>query len=202
MNAKPRGLNFWMVLALCVGNMVGSGIYLLPATLAPLGTNQLLGWMVTIAGATALAAAFARMGARLPGSGGPYAYAQAAFGPFAGFATAWSYWVMLWAGNGAIAVAVVSNLSLVVPWIGKTPGVPAIISFVNMSSSVFTGASVRITVDKASTLKKNSISKLPFSVLAMTLPPAKYKSANSKFVQAKTEATTKKKRGHERARLV
>ena len=55
----PRGLNFWMVLALCVGNMVGSGIYLLPATLAPLGTNQLLGWMVTIAGATALAATFA-----------------------------------------------------------------------------------------------------------------------------------------------
>ncbi len=128
MNQQPRGLNFWMVLALCVGNMVGSGIYLLPSTLAPLGTNQLLGWMVTIAGATALAAAFARMGARLPGSGGPYAYVQAAFGPFAGFVAAWSYWVLLWSGNGAIAVAVVSNLSLVVPWIGKTPGVPAILA--------------------------------------------------------------------------
>ncbi len=125
---KPRGLNFWMVLALCVGNMVGSGIYLLPSTLAPLGTNQLLGWMVTIAGATCLAAAFARMGARLPGSGGPYAYVQAAFGPFAGFIAAWSYWVLLWSGNGAIAVAVVSNLSLVVPWIGKTPGVPALLA--------------------------------------------------------------------------
>jgi APA family basic amino acid/polyamine antiporter len=128
MTAKPRGLNFWMVLALCVGNMVGSGIYLLPATLAPLGTNQLLGWMVTIAGATALAATFARLGSRLPGSGGPYAYVSAAFGPFAGFVTAWSYWVLLWSGNGAIAVAVVSNLSLVVPWIGKTPGMPAVLA--------------------------------------------------------------------------
>lgn len=125
---QPRGLNFWMVLALCVGNMVGSGIYLLPSTLAPLGTNQLLGWMVTIAGATAMAAVFARLGARLPGSGGPYAYASAAFGPFAGFVTAWSYWVLLWSGNGAIAVAVVSNLSLVVPWIGKTPGMPALLA--------------------------------------------------------------------------
>ena len=125
---KPRGLNFWMVLALCVGNMIGSGIYLLPATLAPLGTNQLFGWMITIGGATCLAAAFARMGAKLPYSGGPYAYARAAFGPFAGFATAWSYWVMMWAGNGAIAVAVVSNLSLVIPGIGKTPGLPALLA--------------------------------------------------------------------------
>ena len=108
--------------------MVGSGIYLLPATLAPLGTNQLYGWLITIGGATCLAAAFARMGAKLPYSGGPYAYAQAAFGPFAGFATAWSYWVMLWAGNGAIAVAVVSNLSLVMPWIGQTPGLPALLA--------------------------------------------------------------------------
>ncbi len=128
MGTKGKGLGFWMVLALCVGNMIGSGIYLLPATLAPLGTNQLFGWIVTIGGATCLAAVFARMGAKLPICGGPYAYAQAAFGPVAGFATAWSYWVMLWAGNGAIAVAVVSNLSLVVPWIGKTPGVPAVLA--------------------------------------------------------------------------
>ncbi|MFM9935889.1 MAG: APC family permease [Novosphingobium sp.] len=125
---KPRGLNFWMVLALCVGNMIGSGIYLLPATLAPLGTNQLYGWLVTIGGATCLAAVFARMGAKLPIAGGPYAYAQAAFGPFAGFAAAWSYWIMCWAGNGAIAVAVVSNLSLVMPWISQTEGVPALLA--------------------------------------------------------------------------
>jgi basic amino acid/polyamine antiporter, APA family len=125
---KTKGLGFWMVLALCVGNMIGSGIYLLPATLAPLGTNQLIGWIITIGGATCLAAVFARMGAKLPISGGPYAYAQAAFGPVAGFATAWSYWVMLWAGNGAIAVAVVSNLSLIFPAIGQTTGLPALLS--------------------------------------------------------------------------
>ncbi len=125
---KPRGLNFWMVLALCVGNMIGSGIYLLPATLAPLGTNQLYGWMVTIGGATCLAAVFARMAAKLPMAGGPYAYAQAAFGPFAGFITAWSYWILLWAGNGAIAVAIASSLSLILPGIGQTPGAPAVLA--------------------------------------------------------------------------
>ncbi|GGZ93929.1 APC family permease [Novosphingobium arvoryzae] len=121
-------LGFAALLALVIGNMIGSGIYLLPATLAPLGWNQLAGWGTTIIGALALAFVFARLGAKLPISGGPYAYANAAFGPFAGFATAWSYWVMSWVGNGAVAVAVVSALSLIFPAIGQTQGLPALLA--------------------------------------------------------------------------
>lgn len=121
-------LGFWMTLALVVGNMIGSGIYILPATLAPLGYNQLIGWAVTLGGALCLAFTFARLGARLPLAGGPYAYAQAAFGPVPGFVTAWSYWTMVWAGNGAVAVAVVSNLSLIAPGISAVPGLPAMLS--------------------------------------------------------------------------
>lgn len=123
-----RTLGFWAVLALCIGNMVGSGIYLLPATLAPLGWNQLAGWLVTIGAALALALVFARLSAKVPRAGGPYAYAQEAFGPLAGFVSAWSYWVMTWVGNGAIAVAVVSNLSLVFPAIGEVAGLPALLA--------------------------------------------------------------------------
>ena len=129
--ARPRGmgeLGFWAVLALCVGNMVGSGIYLLPATLAPLGWNQMAGWLVTIGAALCLALVFARLSARIPRAGGPYAYAHEAFGPLAGFVTAWAYWVMTWVGNGAIAVAVVSNLSLVFPVIGEVSGLPALLA--------------------------------------------------------------------------
>jgi basic amino acid/polyamine antiporter, APA family len=125
---KRRGLGPWMVLALVIGNLIGSGVYLLPQTLAPLGVNQLFGWMVTIAGALAMAVVFARLGATQPMAGGPYAWVQAAFGPFTGFVAAWSYWILLWAGNGAIAVAVVSNLSLVVPAIGRIAGLPACLS--------------------------------------------------------------------------
>lgn len=123
-----RKLGFWMTLALVVGNMIGSGIYILPATLAPLGYNQLIGWTITLGGALCLAFTFARLGARLPLAGGPYAYAQAAFGPIGGFVTAWSYWTMVWAGNGAVAVAVVSNLSLIYPALGQIPGLPAVLS--------------------------------------------------------------------------
>ncbi|MBS0481597.1 MAG: amino acid permease, partial [Proteobacteria bacterium] len=127
-STNGRALGFWAVLALCVGNMIGSGIYLLPGTLAPLGWNQLAGWLVTIGGALALSVVFARLSARVPRAGGPYAYADAAFGPLAGFVTAWSYWVMTWVGNGAIAVAVVSNLSLIFPAIGQTQGLPALLA--------------------------------------------------------------------------
>jgi APA family basic amino acid/polyamine antiporter len=113
--ARRRDLGIGAALALVIGNMVGSGIYLLPATLAPLGANALIAWGVTIAGAMCLAYMFARLAARVPAAGGPYAFADAAFGPAAGFAVAWSYWVLIWSGNGAIAVAVVSALAVIVP---------------------------------------------------------------------------------------
>ncbi len=111
MTTGKRALGFGMALALVVGNMIGSGVYLLPATLAPLGMNALAGWVVTIIGAMALAWVFARLSAKIPRAGGPYAYVEAAFGPGAGFAVAWSYWVSVWTGNAAIAVAAISALS-------------------------------------------------------------------------------------------
>jgi APA family basic amino acid/polyamine antiporter len=123
-----RKIGFWALLALCIGNTIGSGIYLLPAQLAPLGWNQMIGWLITIGGALSLAWVFARLSAQLPLSGGPYAYAQAAFGPVGGFTSAWAYWVMCWTGNAAIAVAVVSNVSLLVPSLGTTPGLPAVLA--------------------------------------------------------------------------
>lgn len=125
---QVRKLGFGALLALVIGNMIGSGIYLLPASLANYGWNQLAGWGITICGALALAHVFARLGARLPLAGGPYAYANAAFGPLAGFATAWSYWVMSWVGNAAVAVAVVSALDLIFPAIGRTQGLAALLA--------------------------------------------------------------------------
>jgi len=123
-----RGLGFWALLALVIGNMVGSGIYVLPAQLAPLGWNQFAGWGVTIVGALALGLVFAALGRRLPLAGGPYAYARAAFGPLAGFVAAWAYWVMSWVGNAAVAVAVVSALALIFPALGTTTGAPALLA--------------------------------------------------------------------------
>lgn len=111
MTTDKRALGFSMALALVVGNMIGSGVYLLPATLAPLGINALAGWAVTIIGAMCLAWVFARLSATIPIAGGPCAYVDAAFGRAAGFAVAWSYWISVLTGSAAIAVAAISALS-------------------------------------------------------------------------------------------
>ncbi|MBL8270163.1 amino acid permease [Steroidobacter sp.] len=127
MSALPseRRMGFWMCLALVVGNIVGSGVYLLPASLAPYGLNSILGWLITSGGAIALAVVFARLSRLFPKAGGPYVYARIAFGDCVGFLTAWGYWVGAWVGNAALAVATVAYLAELVPWIKHTAGAPA-----------------------------------------------------------------------------
>src|SRR5215217_5875866 len=103
-----RSMGLWMATALVVGNMIGSGVFLLPASLADTaGPVSMVGWAFTGAGAILLALVFASLGRALPRTGGPYAYAKRAFGDFIGFQTAWGYWIAVWAGNAAIAVAFV-----------------------------------------------------------------------------------------------
>jgi APA family basic amino acid/polyamine antiporter len=125
-----RQLGFWMCLALVVGNIVGSGVFLLPASLAPYGLNSIFGWIITCSGAIMLAIVFARLAKIFPQAGGPYVYARVAFGDSTGFLMAWGYWMGIWVGNAAIAIATVAYLAELVPWIKTTTGGPAIASCV------------------------------------------------------------------------
>lgn len=117
-----------MCLALVVGNIVGSGVYLLPASLAPYGLNSIFGWIITCGGAITLAIVFARLAKMFPQAGGPYVYARVAFGDGTGFLMAWGYWMGVWVGNAAVAIATVAYLAEVVPWIKTTTGGPALAS--------------------------------------------------------------------------
>jgi APA family basic amino acid/polyamine antiporter len=111
-----RSMGVWMATALVIGNMVGSGIFLLPASLAAAaGPMSIVGWLFTGAGALLLAYVFSRLGRAIPQTGGPYTYARRAFGDFIGFQTAWGYWIAAWAGNAAIAVAFVGYLAVFWP---------------------------------------------------------------------------------------
>ena len=115
---RPMGL--WMALALVMGSMIGSGVFLLPASLAPLGWNSVFGWLITVAGALCIATVFAQLSRAVPKAGGPYAYTRAAFGDGAGFAIAWAYWISMWVGNAAIATGAVSAFSRIFPAVGET----------------------------------------------------------------------------------
>ena len=126
--SAERQLGFWAALALVVGNVIGSGVYLIPAELAPYGWNAIFGWMVTIAGALCLAFVFSKLARALPQAGGPYVYTRAAFGEAGGFAVAWSYWISVWTANATIALAAVSYLSLFWPAVATAAGLPSILA--------------------------------------------------------------------------
>jgi APA family basic amino acid/polyamine antiporter len=101
--------------ALVMGNIIGGGIFLLPSSVAPFGTLSLLAFVVLTVGAITLALVFGRLAQRNPRTGGPYVYAREAFGDFAGFLSAWSYWVMTWVSNAALAVAAVGYIDVIFP---------------------------------------------------------------------------------------
>lgn len=105
--------------SLVIGNMIGSGIFLLPSSLAPYGSLSVVGWLVTSVGAILLALVFAKLSQMVVGAGGPYAYTRIGFGDFAGFWIAWGYWIALWAGNAAIAVAFVGYAAAFFPGLNE-----------------------------------------------------------------------------------
>ena len=112
-------LGLGMLIALVVGNMVGSGIFLLPSSLAQFGSISLFAWVFTSIGAILIAIVFSRLSIMLPKAGGPYAYCREAFGGFVGFLIAYMYWIYSWVGNAAIATSMVSYLSYFYPVIAK-----------------------------------------------------------------------------------
>lgn len=123
--APAKALGLPMVTSLVVGNMVGSGVFLLPASLAPFGGASLAAWLVTSAGAILLGLVFARLARRLPAAGGPFAYTDQAFGEFAGFLVGWGYWISSWSAVAAIAVAMTGYLGDLVPALTSSPGAAA-----------------------------------------------------------------------------
>jgi basic amino acid/polyamine antiporter, APA family len=121
MSDNQRSLGQWMLIALVIGNIIGSGVFVLPAALAPYGAASLLGWGISLGGALMLALVYARLAQIIPNHGGAYAYARRAFGDRVGFLVAWSYWVCVWSANAAVAVAFAGSLGSVWPAATLTP---------------------------------------------------------------------------------
>ncbi len=97
------------------GNMMGSGVFMLPANLAAFGSISLIGWILTSIGAIALALTFAKLANIDPAAGGPYAYSRKAFGDYMGYQTNMVYWVANVLGNVGLAVAGIGYLTHFVP---------------------------------------------------------------------------------------
>jgi basic amino acid/polyamine antiporter, APA family len=117
-----KTIGLWATLSIVVGNMIASGLFMLPATLGHYGGISLLGWIVSGAGAICLALVYSWLSRYQPdATGGPYAYTREGMGHFAAFLVVWGYWISIWCTNAAIAVAFVSYLTAFMPAIGSSP---------------------------------------------------------------------------------
>ncbi len=108
--------------SLVVGNMIGVGIFVLPAILAGYGSISIMGWLFTAGGALLLAKIFSNLSKIVVSkSGGPYVYSKEGFGDFVGFFVAWGYWIACWVSNGAIAIAIIGAFSFFFPVLSENP---------------------------------------------------------------------------------
>lgn len=144
---------------LVAGNMIGTGLFLLPVNLASVGGVSIFGWLVATAGAAALGLIFAKLGELDPQEGGPYAYARDFLGPYAGFQTNYVYWFGNWVGNIAVAVAAVGYLAELIPPLAHPP------------ASVFAAAAVIWVLTFANILGPRVVGALETWTMSLALIP-------------------------------
>ena len=104
-------MGLWMTSALVVGTIIGAGIFMLPVSLAPLGPNALIGWVISGLGAMCIAFALAQFSKF--GGEGIQANIEREFGQTIAFLVAWSFWMSDWVAQASVAVAAGSTLSFI-----------------------------------------------------------------------------------------
>lgn len=125
-----KKLGLVLLSGVVVGSMIGGGSFNLPANMAAaagLGAIM-IAWVITFAGMFFLSNAFRVLSDKRPDlKAGIYSYAQAGFGPFAGFQMAWGYWLSSAFGNVAFAVLIMQILSYFFPIFGNGQNWPSLI---------------------------------------------------------------------------
>jgi APA family basic amino acid/polyamine antiporter len=157
-----RELGLAAAVAIVVGNCIGSGIFTSAASLAAASNPKtaIIAWVITAVGSLLLALSFASLGTALPRTGGPIVYTRTAFGDFAGFLIAWTYWIGAWVGNAAIITAFMLYFTYFVPGTATplfafliTSGVLWFFTFINIIGVKGAGkVSIVTTVLKVSAL--------------------------------------------------
>ncbi|MBV8201603.1 MAG: amino acid permease [Acidobacteria bacterium] len=111
-----RAVSRWQIVALVLNDVIGSGVYLLPA-----GAAALLGGAsvaaVVLAGVAVLllVLCFAEAASHFDQPGSAYLYARAAFGELAGFEVGWMTWLARVASVASLAVAFAQALGYLWP---------------------------------------------------------------------------------------
>jgi APA family basic amino acid/polyamine antiporter len=128
--AKPSAkvIGFWQCWAFTVGTMIGTGIFMMPALLAPYGGLSFGGWLITAGGSICIALSIGRLASRTTRSGGMQIFVQDTFGKLPGFLVSWANWVACTVSTAALAVGFVGYLTAIVPGLSAEPGYQAAVA--------------------------------------------------------------------------
>jgi APA family basic amino acid/polyamine antiporter len=136
---------------------VGAAIFVLPAHVAgTVGAAAPLAYLVCAVATALVALCFAEAGSRVPRSGGPYAYVEAALGPYVGYICGVLLWLGVTIAMGAVATVFADAFSSLFPvFSGKVPrGLLLATMFATLALVNVRGASLGSRLSGISTLAK------------------------------------------------
>ncbi len=118
-----RSIGTFALAASIVNITIGGGIFRLPANMAAdLGATAPLAYLLCAVAMGLIVLCMAEAGSRVALTGGPYAYVEVAFGPYAGFLAGFLLWMLLTFAMAAVATVLVSNLGALVPALASRAG--------------------------------------------------------------------------------
>ena len=109
---KNQKLNLIQSISLVIGNMIGVGIFMLPASLSEYGSISIFGWIISGIMALLIAFIFRNITYNFNDCNNPIDYLENIFGGFIGFFIIWGYWISILLVNASIAIAITSYLSV------------------------------------------------------------------------------------------
>ncbi|MCV3769529.1 MAG: amino acid permease, partial [Wolbachia pipientis] len=107
----PNRMDFLTVFALVISSQIGSGIFILPISIAPYGIYSLMSLAMSGVGAISFALVFATLCRKFPKTGGPHVYVKHVFGSTVALFIGWTYWVISWVSTTALIVMGVGYLT-------------------------------------------------------------------------------------------
>ncbi len=111
-----RAVSRWQIVALALNDVIGSGVYLLPAAAAALlGPVSVLAVLAAGLAILLVVLCFAEAGTHFDEPGSAYLYARTAFGELVGFEVGWMTWLTRVATVASLAVGFAQAVSFVWP---------------------------------------------------------------------------------------
>ncbi len=159
-------MGFWRCWGLVIGIVIGNGIFMLPAVLAPYGTLSLYAWVISGVGTIFIAFMLSQLAKRNAKQGGFYAYTRDTFGDLAGYFIAWGYWISLLTAVAAGSIALTGYLGFFIPVITSDPMISATVAIV----FIWVCTAINITGMKAAStfqLVTSLLKLLPLFIVAI-----------------------------------